>query len=127
MNKIDRINLIEINRIYARDDNDYDFNRYAVSAELRVVPFSKLASQNLKELAIKLIDENLVDFLKFKKVSIGLYDEDIFYSILYKEFEAETPVEEIFNILEAEQQKLQEKFTQALDKAYFIIRLAIKV
>jgi len=127
MNKIDRINLIEINRIYARDDNDYDFNRYAVSAELRVVPFSKLASQNLKELAIKLIDENLVDFLKFKKVSIGLYDEDIFYSILYKEFEAETPVEEIFNILEAEQQKLQEKFTQALDKAYFIIRLAKKV
>jgi len=127
MNKIDRINLIEINRIYARDDNDYDFNRYAVTAELRVVPFSKLASQNLKELAIKLIDENLVDFLKFKKVSIGLYDEDIFYSILYKEFEAETPVEEIFNILEAEQQKLQEKFTQALDKAYFIIRLAIKV
>jgi len=127
MNKIDRINLIEINRIYARDDNDYDFNRYAVTAELRVVPFSKLASQNLKELAIKLIDENLVDFLKFKKVSIGLYDEDIFYSILYKEFEAETPVEEIFNILEAEQQKLQEKFTQALDKAYFIIRLAKKV
>lgn len=127
MDKIDRIDLIEINRIYARDKNDYDFNRYAITAELRVIPFSNLANKHTLKIAITLVDENLLDFdLKHKLTSSGDYVNHVFYSVMYKEFEAETPIEQIYNFLEAEQQKLQEKFSELLDKAYMVETLTDK-
>ncbi|HOK39384.1 MAG TPA: hypothetical protein PLC87_12040 [Bacteroidales bacterium] len=115
MEKIYEIKLEKIEKRY---------DRFFVSAELRVEPYSSLAGKYVYDTAVNLVKTGLTDINYKKEVDSNGSSKAVFYLISTLDFLPQVYLDDVFKALEKEQQKLQELFTKSLDEAYKIEKIS---